>query len=76
MTNDFDEYEDGVGGFAVYVGDRGTFYEDEVVACEAYDELTEGMTEQEVLRMAIGMEVLTDTEVADMYWDKAVSVIQ
>jgi len=62
----FNEADEEAGGYVVWVGHRGTLYEEEVRACEAYDDLTEGMTEEEVLRNEIGMEVIPVSEVAEL----------
>jgi len=72
----FNEATEEAGGYVVWVGHRGTLYEEEVRACEAYDDLTEGMTEDEVLLMEIGMEVIPVSELASILWNKAVSVQQ
>ena len=72
----FNEATEEAGGYVVWVGDRGTLYEDEVRACEALDDLTEGMTREEILRNEIGMEVISVTEVVSILEDKAVSVQQ
>lgn len=72
----FNEATEEAGGYVVWVGDRGTLYDDEVRACEAYDDLTEGLTDEEILRQEIGMEVISVTEVVSILEDKAVSVQQ
>ena len=72
----FNEATEEAGGYVVWVGDSGTLYEDEVRACEALDDLTEGMTREEVVRNEIGMEVIPVSEVAELLWNKAVSVQQ
>lgn len=72
----FNEATEEAGGYVVWVGDSGTLYEDEVRACEALDDLTEGMTREEVVRNEIGMEVIPVSEVAELLWTKAVSIQQ
>ena len=72
----FNEATEEAGGYVVWVGHRGTLYEDEVRACEAYDDLTEGLTDEEILRQEIGMEVIPVSEVVSILEDKAVSVQQ
>ena len=58
------------------MGDRGTLYEEEVRACEAFDDLTEGLTDEEILRQEIGMEVMPKSELNRLYWDRAISVVE
>lgn len=72
----FNEDTEEAGGYVVWVGHRGTLYDEEVRACEAYDDLTEGLTDEEILRQEIGMEVIPVSEVAELLWTKAVSIQQ
>ena len=72
----FNEATEEAGGYVVWVGDSGTLYEDEVRACEALDDLTEGMTREEVVRNEIGMEVIPVSEITELLWTKAVSIQQ
>lgn len=72
----FNEATEEAGGYVVWVGHRGTLYDEEVRACEAYDDLTEGLTDEEILRQEIGMEVIPVSEVVSILEDKAVSVQQ
>jgi adenosyl cobinamide kinase/adenosyl cobinamide phosphate guanylyltransferase len=72
----FNEATEEAGGYVVWMGASGTFYEEEVRACEAYDDLTEGMTDEEILLMEIGMEVMPKSEVNRLYWDRAISVVE
>lgn len=72
----FSEATEETGGYVVWVGHKGTLYEEEIKAYEAYDDLTEGMTEEEVVRNEIGMEAIPMSKIASILWNKAVSVQQ
>ena len=72
----FNEATEEAGGYVVWVGDRGTLYEEEIRACEALDDLTEGLTDEEILRQEIGLEVMPKSELNRLYWDRAISVVE
>lgn len=62
-------------GMILWEGIGGILYRDIEEAQRAYDRLTEGMSDQDIRKSKISLEILDELQMLELQWEKSISQI-